>query len=125
MNPKAMEAVQTSHEALPTMAATAPMENSTSGGTPLATQKAPVQSMPRVRAAAAPLSPVGVACALFAAVLTVSSPVAHRCQGADSDYWPPTKPCSPLQYNVPLSGDPPLLSSWLFPRLRRDLRRYG
>jgi len=31
------------------VAATAPIENSTSGGTPLATQKAPVQSMPRSR----------------------------------------------------------------------------
>jgi hypothetical protein len=36
-------------ESLPTVAATAPIENSTSGGTPLATQKAPVQSMPRSR----------------------------------------------------------------------------
>ncbi len=42
-----MEAVQTIQDRLPTMAATAPIENSTSGGTPLATQKAPVQSMPR------------------------------------------------------------------------------
>ena len=46
-----MEAVQTSHERLPTPAATAPMENNTSGGTPLATQNAPVQSIPRSRAA--------------------------------------------------------------------------
>src|SRR5579871_1489356 len=47
MNPIAMEAIQMTHESLPTVAATPPMPNSTSGGTPLATQKAPVQSMPR------------------------------------------------------------------------------
>jgi hypothetical protein len=35
------------HDSLPTVAATAPIENNTSGGTPLATQNAPVQSMPR------------------------------------------------------------------------------
>src|SRR5437879_3092885 len=127
MNPKAMEAVHTSHEALPTMAATAPMENSTSGGTPLATQKAPVQSMPRVRAAAAPLAPLGLAGTLFAAVLTVSSPVAHSVSRGDSNgaHRPPAKPCNPLQYNVPMSGDPLLASSWLFPRLRREIRRHG
>src|SRR5580692_5946759 len=47
MNPKPIDSAQTSHESLPTVAATAPIENSTSGGTPLATQNAPVQSMPR------------------------------------------------------------------------------
>src|SRR5207302_5722900 len=89
MNPKAMEAVHTSHEALPTMAATAPMENSTSGGTPLATQKAPVQSMPRVRAPAAPLAPVGVAGTLSAAVLTVSSPVVRPMSSSRQRRRPP------------------------------------
>ena len=43
----AMEAIQITQESLPTVAATPPIEKSTSGGTPLATQKAPVQSMPR------------------------------------------------------------------------------
>jgi hypothetical protein len=38
---------QTSAEGLPTVAAIAPMENSTSAGTPLATQKACVQSIVR------------------------------------------------------------------------------
>src|SRR5215469_17692608 len=49
MKPRPMETIHTTHEGLPTVAATAPMENSTSGGTPLATQNAPVQSMPRSR----------------------------------------------------------------------------
>jgi len=49
MKPSAIETVQTNHDSLPTVAATAPIENSTSGGTPLATQNAPVQSMPRSR----------------------------------------------------------------------------
>jgi hypothetical protein len=44
-----METIHTTHEGLPTVAATAPIEKSTSGGTPLATQNAPVQSMPRSR----------------------------------------------------------------------------
>src|SRR6266404_1310329 len=51
MKPIAIEAVQMTQDSLPTVAATAPMENSTKGGTPLATQKAPVQSMPRSRPA--------------------------------------------------------------------------
>src|ERR1700758_1315845 len=49
MKPSPIETIHTTHEGRPTVAATAPMENSTSGGTPLATQKAPVQSMPRSR----------------------------------------------------------------------------
>src|ERR1700678_3670484 len=49
MKPMAIDAIQMTQESLPTVAATAPMENSTRGGTPLATQKAPVQSMPRSR----------------------------------------------------------------------------
>ena len=51
MKPIAIDAVQMIQDSLPTVAATAPMENSTKGGTPLATQKAPVQSMPRSRPA--------------------------------------------------------------------------
>src|ERR1700731_586519 len=51
MKPIAIEAIQMTQDSLPTVAATAPMENSTKGGTPLATQKAPVQSMPRSRPA--------------------------------------------------------------------------
>src|SRR5271170_5021313 len=47
MNPRAIDAVQMIHDSLPTVAATAPIENSTNGGTPLATQNAPVQSIPR------------------------------------------------------------------------------
>src|SRR5258708_37577881 len=57
MKPIAIEAVQMTQDNLPTVAATAPMENNTKGGTPLATQKAPVQSMPRSR----PLAPVSSA----------------------------------------------------------------
>src|SRR5215472_2414973 len=49
MKPSAIDATQTSHDSLPTVAATAPIENRTNGGTPLATQNAPVQSMPRSR----------------------------------------------------------------------------
>src|ERR1700685_587903 len=58
MNPMMIEAVQTIHDRLPTIEATAPIENNTSGGTPLATQNAPVQSIPRSSwaAAGAPLS---------------------------------------------------------------------
>jgi hypothetical protein len=44
-----MEAIQMAQDSLPTVAATAPIENNTRGGTPLATQNAPVQSMPRSR----------------------------------------------------------------------------
>src|SRR5882724_5763523 len=47
MNPRRIEPTQMSQDGLPTVAATAPIENNTRGGTPLATQKAPVQSMPR------------------------------------------------------------------------------
>ena len=41
MKPKMMEIVQTSQDALPTVAAMPPIEKSTSAGTPLATQNAP------------------------------------------------------------------------------------
>ncbi len=60
MKPITIEAIQMTQDSLPTVAATAPMENSTNGGTPLATQKAPVQSIPRSRpalfAAASPMA---------------------------------------------------------------------
>jgi hypothetical protein len=71
MNPIAIDAVQMTQDSLPTVAATAPMENKTSGGTPLATQKAPVQSMPRSRPAL--LTPVSAA-ATSAAALTPCTP---------------------------------------------------
>ena len=47
MKPIAIDRIQMTQESFPTVAATPPMEKSTSGGTPLATQKAPVQSIPR------------------------------------------------------------------------------
>src|ERR1700739_810489 len=68
MNPNPIEIVHTSHEGRPTVAATAPTENSTSAGTPLATQKAPVQSILRCSV------PAGVRCAGAAAEL-VNVPV--------------------------------------------------
>src|SRR5262249_57882079 len=52
-----MEIVQTSQDALPTVAAIPPIENSTSAGTPLATQNAPVQSIFRCRLCAVPSAP--------------------------------------------------------------------
>src|SRR5580704_12700071 len=58
MKPIAIETVQMTQDNLPTVAATAPMENSTRGGTPLATQNAPVQSMPRSRPVLAPVSTI-------------------------------------------------------------------
>src|SRR3981189_907295 len=51
MKPIAIDAIQMTQDSLPTVAATAPMENRTKGGTPLATQNAPVQSMPRSKPA--------------------------------------------------------------------------
>src|SRR6478736_2351272 len=54
MKPKMMEIVQTSQDALPTVAAMPPIENKTSAGTPLATQNAPVQSIFRWRLCAVP-----------------------------------------------------------------------
>src|ERR1700722_2534337 len=65
MNPKAIDAAQTTHDILPTVAATAPIENSTSGGTPLATQNAPVQSMPR----SSPVALTGTTPAVSSAVM--------------------------------------------------------
>src|SRR6478735_6080849 len=63
-----MEIVQTSQDALPTVAAIPPIENSTSTGTPLATQKAPVQSIFRCRLCPAPsaISPPLAATAVIA-----------------------------------------------------------
>src|SRR5277367_6823818 len=76
MNPKAIDALQITHDSLPTVAATAPMENNTSGGTPLATQKAPVQSMPRSRPA--PLL-AAVSTLATSAVELMSFPSACQC----------------------------------------------
>src|SRR5579862_9347739 len=82
----AMEAVQTSQERLPTPAATAPMENNTSGGTPLATQKAPVQSIPRSRALGGsadwPVAAVGV---LLVAMLLTFSPAWPTIRNAHAE----------------------------------------
>ena len=47
MKPKAMETIQTSQEADPTVAPMEPIENRTRAGTPADIQKAPVQSIPR------------------------------------------------------------------------------
>src|SRR4051812_20093093 len=69
MKPKMIEIVQTSHDALPTVAAMPPIENSTSAGTPLATQNAPVQSIFRCRpssAASAPAIPFAAVAVLIA-----------------------------------------------------------
>src|ERR1700677_979938 len=72
MNPRAIDAVQMIHESLPTVAATAPIENSTSGGTPLATQNAPVQSMPR----SSPVALTGTTSAVSSAtMLTYQHPL--------------------------------------------------
>ncbi len=75
MKPMTMEAVQMTQDSLPTVAATAPIENSTRGGTPLATQKAPVQSMPRSR----PLAPVSSAA--VSAVALTDEPLEHSRTG--------------------------------------------
>src|ERR1700691_2129031 len=77
MKPKAIDALQMTHDSLPTIAATAPIENNTSGGTPLATQKAPVQSMRRSSLPLdVPLSASATAAGLLStAVLTVPSPI--------------------------------------------------
>src|ERR1700723_556201 len=69
MKPIAIDAIQMTQESLPTVAATAPMEKSTRGGTPLATQKAPVQSIPRSR----PRAPVSSA-ATSAVILILFAP---------------------------------------------------
>src|SRR4029078_560708 len=68
MKPKMMEIVQTSADALPTVAAIPPIENSTSAGTPLATQNAPVQSIFRCRpcSAASAFIPFATAAVLMA-----------------------------------------------------------
>src|SRR6476659_10988606 len=63
-----MEIVQTSQDALPTVAAIPPIENSTSTGTPLATQNAPVQSIFRWRPCAAPSALSGTAPASSAVI---------------------------------------------------------
>src|SRR3979490_1593527 len=72
-----METIHTTQDGLPTVAATAPMENSTSGGTPLATQNAPVQSMPRSTAADLGSAPVLAGGKSFAVLLKLP-PVGRR-----------------------------------------------
>ena len=47
MKPNSTDSVHTSTEGVPTVAAMPPIENSTSAGTPLATQKASFQSIAR------------------------------------------------------------------------------
>src|SRR5271169_5278749 len=80
MKPSAIDAVQMTQDSLPTVAATAPIENNTRGGTPLATQNAPVQSMPRSRVlglspAWPPARPSAVAAGALCVLVTVFSPV--------------------------------------------------
>src|SRR6476619_6766099 len=91
MKPKMMEIVQTSADALPTVAAIPPIENSTSAGTPLATQNAPVQSIFRCRpssAASAVFIPFATAAVLMArspfVIATHNSPerLCVRCRAA-------------------------------------------
>src|SRR6202000_1093617 len=90
MKPMAIEATHTAQDSLPTVAATAPIENSTSGGTPLATQNAPVQSMPRSSPLAA-LSPSTV----VAVVLTCPafSCASHRIYVAEAAPCHKVKDC--------------------------------
>src|SRR6478672_10585515 len=81
MKPKMMEIVQTSQDALPTVAAIPPIENSTSTGTPLATQNAPVQSIFRCRPSSVPSAPS----IPFAAVaVLIATP-----KGSQDDALPP------------------------------------
>jgi hypothetical protein len=47
MKPMPIESVHTSQDGAPIVAAMPPIENNTRGGTPLATQKAPFQSIVR------------------------------------------------------------------------------
>jgi hypothetical protein len=49
MKPTPIEIVHANYETLPTVAATAPIENNTNAGTPLATQNAPFQVMCRCK----------------------------------------------------------------------------
>src|SRR5580700_8882778 len=86
MNPSAIDSVQMTHDSLPTVAATAPIENSTSGGTPLATQKAPVQSMPRSRPAAG--AGTGAAASCVAALIEDSCQNKRRSSSAISKMSP-------------------------------------
>ena len=81
MKPIAIDAIQMTQESLPTVAATAPMENSTSGGTPLATQNAPVQSMPR---SSPGLFAAPAAAASSAAALILQFPSQKYSDGAAS-----------------------------------------
>src|ERR1700693_5049281 len=83
MKPIAIDAIQMTQDSLPTVAATAPMENSTKGGTPLATQKAPVQSMPRSRPAALLTA---VSTLATSAVELMDIPLEHSRTGSPRGY---------------------------------------
>src|SRR5882724_10646793 len=85
MNPRRIEPTQMSQDDLPTVAATAPMENNTRGGTPLATQKAPVQSMPRRSDAAS-----AAACPAVVAPLAATPPALPAALATATPARPPT-----------------------------------
>src|SRR5207253_9656848 len=78
MKPNRIEMIQTIHAGLPTVGAIAPMENSTSAGTPLATQNAPLQSILRCR-----LPTVWPACGTVSNVVASISviPCQKNCRG--------------------------------------------
>src|SRR6202162_4104104 len=78
MKPIAIDAIQMTQDRLPPGAATAPRENSTKGGTPLATQKAPVQSMPRSR----PAVLTAVSTVATSAVELMVIPLEHSLTGS-------------------------------------------
>src|SRR5258708_11002610 len=78
MKPIAIDAAQMTHESFPTVAATAPMENKTSGGTPLATQNAPVQSMPRSRPALLTLGPAAPSAVTLKLGALREAPATHQ-----------------------------------------------
>src|SRR5271155_339304 len=75
MRPNRIETIQTIQEGPPTLAPMEPIENSTSAGTPLAIQKAPVQLIRRCK----PLSAAGAAIAgTFSATAIHHPPRAAR-----------------------------------------------
>src|SRR5712675_748770 len=115
MNPKAIDAAQTTHDSLPTVAATAPIENSTSGGTPLATQNAPVQSMPR----SSPVTLTGTTPAVSSAVMLTYQHLLqqHPLQQSNSyvslfniigrGRCDPVRPCTKCTTRIKTSGVTP------------------
>src|ERR1700740_1885061 len=105
MKPSPIETIHTTHEGLPTVAATAPMENSTSGGTPLATQNAPVQSMPRSRPAALGFGAVLGAGRSFAVLLKL--PPVGRWKMASPDSATGQGPMTSYGYGPPVASLPP------------------